>query len=292
MEITVHDTASAMDALFQQPPEQRTAALEEILAPLRNPYIPMHDPRTHRSSGGFRPEEDDPRHVPALRRLEEAEVWSRVRAATDTARDRLEAAAPDVRRPERVHVVLVLGDPDDTHLVERSAGCLGMGGIPGAVLLTMWPTDTSLAKIGYVAAHELHHNVRYANVVWDPATVTVGEQVVAEGLAEAFVRELAGEEALGPWSQSLTEAELADAYRKITEAIDLTGMGNLPPYVYGDATAALMGQEPVGLPDFAGYAVGLRLVDAHLAASGLTAAESVALPVGRILANAGVHTAA
>ncbi|MGW3471402.1 DUF2268 domain-containing putative Zn-dependent protease [Saccharopolyspora sp. NPDC000995] len=51
-----------------------------------------------------------------------------------------------------------------------------------------------------------------------------------------------------------------------------------------------MGQQPVGLPDFAGYGVGLRIVDAHLAASGLTAAQSTALSAREILVYAGVPT--
>jgi uncharacterized protein YjaZ len=71
----------------------------------------------------------------------------------------------------------------------------------------MWPTGTSLQKIEHAVAHELHHNVRYANVVWDPVNVTVGEHVVAEGLAEAFVQNLTG-------------------------------------YVLGDATTQRMGQRP------------------------------------------------
>jgi uncharacterized protein YjaZ len=154
----------------------------------------------------------------------------------------------------------------------------------------MWPTETSLAKIGYASAHELHHNVRYANVVWNPAAVTVGEQIVAEGLAEAFVRELAGERAMGPWATALTGAELDDTCAKVTAAVDVSGMANLPPYVYGDATAQRMGAQPAGLPDFAGYAAGLRIVDAHLAATGMTAAQSVALPAREILTNAGVPT--
>ncbi|MEU7914657.1 DUF2268 domain-containing putative Zn-dependent protease [Microbispora bryophytorum] len=61
--------------------------------------------------------------------------------------------------------------------------------------------------------------------------------------------------------------------------------------MHGDATAELMGQPPVGLPDHAGYPVGLRIVDAHLAASGLTAAESTTVPVKAILANAGLPAA-
>ncbi|GAB3897180.1 hypothetical protein GCM10027612_52950 [Microbispora bryophytorum subsp. camponoti] len=52
-----------------------------------------------------------------------------------------------------------------------------------------------------------------------------------------------------------------------------------------DGAAARRPARPRGLP------VGLRIVDAHLAASGLTAAESTTVPVEAILANAGLPTA-
>ncbi|MFJ3923445.1 DUF2268 domain-containing protein [Streptomyces sp. NPDC090022] len=295
MKIIVHDTASAMLDLLERPAADRPAALAQLLAPLQETMSAVGIPdlvQLHRAGSGFPLDHDDPRLAEAVHRMRDAGVWIRVEDCLGAARERLAAAAPGAATAADVHVVLVLGDPDDEHLTVRSAGYLGTGGIPGAIHLMMWPTGTSLAKIGHVAAHELHHNVRYANVVWDPATVTVGEQVVAEGLAEAFVRELAGEQAMGPWATALTGAELDEAYEKVTAGLDVAGMHRLPPYVYGDATARLMGAEPVGLPDFAGYAVGLRIVDAHLAATGLTAAESVALPARTILANAGIRTTA
>lgn len=43
-----------------------------------------------------------------------------------------------------------------------------------------------------------------------------------------------------------------DAHEKVTAAIDVAGMHDLPPYVYGDAAARRMGHRPVRLPDFAG----------------------------------------
>ncbi|MCK7623897.1 DUF2268 domain-containing protein [Streptomyces sp. RS10V-4] len=295
MKIVVHDTASAMADLLRRPAAERPDALREMLAPLQQ-VMPqgagLDLVRMHCAGGGFPLDRDDPRLHAALRQLAEADVLPRVEDALTAARDRIRAAAPGVRHADTVHVAVVLGNPDDPHLVGRSAGYLGFGGFPGAILLYIWPTATSLEKIGHAAAHELHHNVRYANVVWDPAAVTVGEQVVAEGLAEAFVRELAGERAMGPWATSLTGAALDAAYEKITAAVDVAGMANLTPYVHGDATARLMGHEPVGLPDFAGYAVGLRIADAHLAATGLTAAASAALPAREVLTNAGVATAA
>ncbi|MEE1782983.1 DUF2268 domain-containing putative Zn-dependent protease [Streptomyces sp. SP17BM10] len=296
MQIVVHDTASAMLDLLQRPIDERPDALRELYGSLHGVMSRVMGDvdlvQMHRMGSGFRLDHDDERHAPALHRMREARVWERVAQSLDAAWERISASAPGVGHADTVHVVLVLGNPDDEHLTVRSHGYFGSGGFPGAIQLVMWPTETSLAKIGHAAAHELHHNVRYANVVWNPATVTVGEQVGAEGLAEAFVRELAGEQALGPWSTSLTGPELDAAYAKVTAGIDVAGMRNLLPYVFGDATAELMGHEPVGLPDFAGYGTGLRIVDAHLAASGLTAAESVALPAREVLRNAGVATTA
>ncbi|MBL1100273.1 DUF2268 domain-containing protein [Streptomyces coffeae] len=295
MKIVVHDTASAMLELLRRPPAERPDALRDMLGPLQSvmPAVGNMDlVQMHQMGSGFRLDREDPRYLPALRRMQDEGVWNRIEDSLAAAWKRISGAVPGIKHAETVHVVTVLGDPDDDHLTVRSAGYFGMGGIPGAIHLTMWPTDTSLAKIGHAAAHELHHNVRYANVVWNPTTVTVGEHVVAEGLAEAFVRELAGEQAMGPWSQALTGAELDSAYERITADIDVAGMQNLTAYVLGDGTAQRMGQQPVGLPDFAGYAAGLRIVDAHLAASGLTAAQSTALPAREILVNAGVPTSA
>lgn len=281
--------------LLQRPLEERPDALRDMLSPLQSAMSVMGDMdlvEMHRMGSGFRLDREDPRYLPAVRQMRDAGVWSRIEASLAAAWERISGAVPGVGHAETVHVVVVLGDPDDDHLTVRSAGYLGMGGIPGAIHLLMWPTETSLEKIGHAAAHELHHNVRYANVVWDPVAVTVGEHVVAEGLAEAFVRELAGEQAMGPWATALTGAALDSAHEKITADIDVAGMQNLTAYVLGDATAQRMGQQPVGLPDFAGYAAGLRIVDAHLAASGLTAAQSTALPAREILLNAGVATRA
>ncbi|MFD9421868.1 MULTISPECIES: DUF2268 domain-containing protein [unclassified Streptomyces] len=295
MKIVVHDTASAMFDLLRRPLEERPDALRELLSPLQSAMSAVGDldmVKMHQMGSGFRIDREDPRYLAALSRMREAGVWNQIENCLAAAWERLSGEVPGIRSAETVHVVLVLGDPDDDLLTVRNAGYFGMGGIPGAIQLTMWPTATSLAKIGYAAAHELHHNVRYANVVWNPLTVTVGEQVVAEGLAEAFVRELAGERAMGPWATALSGAELDDVHEKLSAGIDVAGMQNLPAYVYGDATARHLGQQPVGLPDFAGYAGGLRIVDAHLAASGLTAARSTALPARDILTNAGVATGA
>jgi uncharacterized protein YjaZ len=179
--------------------------------------------------------------------------------------------------------MFVLGNPDDEHLMKVSGGYYGMGGAPGWLYLLAWPDEEIIGRIAHLAVHEFHHNVRYTNVEWNPATVTVGEHVVAEGLAEAFVRELSGPEAMGPWSGMVWGEEYDRAYELIMADFELAGMQHTSAYVLGDSAMRLFGQEPRGIPDMSGYAVGLRLVEEHLEATGMTAAQATGLPVAELV---------
>ncbi len=132
--------------------------------------------------------------------------------------------------------------------------------------------------------HELNHNLRYATRpdFWDPATVTVGEHVVAEGLADAFARQLYGDE-LGRSRMSLATLGDDAVFEKVVSGLGTTGMQNFASWTLGDAIAAHFGGTPVGLPTGAGYAAGNRLVDRYLAATGRTAAEALLVPSAEVL---------
>ncbi|MFI7106567.1 DUF2268 domain-containing protein [Nonomuraea sp. NPDC050227] len=280
MEFIVHDTLTAMADLLARPLADRPEALREMLAPIR-PAIPVPGDIVdiHHQGGGFRVDAEDARYLPAVRAMIEADVLGQVRRELERASHALKAA----RQASSLQVMFVLGDPDDEHLMKISGGYYGMGGSPGWLYLLGWPSEEVIGRIAHCAVHEFHHNVRYSNVEWDPRKVTVGEHVVAEGLAEAFVRELSGPEAMGPWSRMVTGEELERAHELIMDAFDLEGMGNTPAYVLGDSAMRRFGQEPRGIPDMAGYAVGLRLVDRALAAKGLSAAEATLLPAAQLL---------
>lgn len=60
-------------------------------------------------------------------------------------------------------------------------------------------------------------------------------------------------------------------------------MQNFTAWVHGDASARLLGAEPVGLPTGAGYAAGTRFVRAYLEGACSTAAQSVSTPAEEIL---------
>lgn len=286
MEFIVHDTLAAMAALLEGPLERRPDALREIMAPTRD-AIPMPGDIVdiHHQGGGFRVDVDDPRYLPAVRRMIEADVLGQVRRELERASDRLGRA----KQVDSLQVMFMLGNPDNTHLMEVAGGYYGMGGAPGWLYLLAWPTDEVIGRIGHLAVHEFHHNVRYTNVEWNPVTVTVGEHIVAEGLAEAFVRELSGAEAMGPWSSMVTGEAFDRAYERIMADFEVEGMMNTPAYVLGDTAVRNFGQEPRGIPDMAGYAVGLRLVDQALAATGLTATEATVIPAADLLRRAGLR---
>ncbi|WP_062436481.1 DUF2268 domain-containing protein [Herbidospora daliensis] len=283
MKLNVIDSVSRMREILAVPLPGRPAALGDLLEPMA---AAMPWPAAgaladfHHQGSGFRTDRDDARYLPALDRLDG--VLPRIEAALHRAWEHQKAAVPGIRVADTVNVLLVLGDPDDAYLTGTCHGYFGVGGFPGWIHLTIWPTEESVGAIADCAVHEFHHNVRYANVVWDPETVQLGEQIVSEGLADAFTAELGGTP--GYWAGTPDEG----AYRKIVANLSLTGMGNFAAYVLGDAAAARFGGTPVGLPAMAGYPVGRRIVEAHLAATGLSAAQSTALTSAEIIANAGL----
>ncbi|SDI35067.1 DUF2268 domain-containing protein [Nonomuraea jiangxiensis] len=283
MDFLVHDTLTAMADLLAQPLDRRPGALREMLAPMRA-AIPMPGDIVdlHHRGGGFRVDAEDPRYLPAVRRMIDADVLGQVRRELARASEALSGA----KQAESLQVMFVLGNPDDDHLMRVGGGYYGMGGSPGWIYLLAWPSEEVIGRIAHCAVHEFHHGVRYTNVEWDPATVTVGEHVMAEGLAEAFVRELSGPGAMGPWSSMVTGEALEEAHRLIMADFDLAGMGHTTAYVLGDSAMRTFGQEPRGIPDMAGYGVGLRLVDRVLAATGLSVEEATLLPAAELMRRA------
>jgi uncharacterized protein YjaZ len=149
------------------------------------------------------------------------------------------------------------------------------------------PTPYNLARVEGATVHEFNHNVRSAALPHQPMIATVGNYIVGEGLAEAFAHELYGEEAVGPWVTDFDLSQLEKARQIIGGALDKTGFDVVRNYIFGDTITRQMGREPVGLPDFAGYAIGYFTVRQYLARSGKTATEATLLPASEILAGSG-----
>jgi uncharacterized protein YjaZ len=87
----------------------------------------------------------------------------------------------------------------------------------------------------------------------------------------------------------VTGKVLDDAWDKVIRAFGTgTTFREWSPYVLGDEVARRLGTEPIGIPHMGGYAVGRRIVERYLAATGLKAAQAIARPVDELLEGAGV----
>jgi uncharacterized protein YjaZ len=289
LEIDVRDDAPALARLFTLPVPARLEALAEMQGLSSFDETAMTRLRqTHQSGDGFRVDVDDPRYAPALQRLVEADAWGQLRRQLARAWEYQRALLPGIRHPERVTVTLTLGNPDEPVFAEHTLGYYGMGSVPGAIWLVAWPTDYNVTRIGACGVHELAHNLRTPNI---DTGFNLAEWVVHEGLAEVFTAEVCGPDSTGAWYADVTGEALDDAYEKVTSAFDSgNGFADWTPYVLGDLVAERVGARPVGVPHMGGYAVGRRIVERYLEATGLKAAHVIARPSSEILAGAGVAT--
>jgi uncharacterized protein YjaZ len=287
IEIVVHDDAAAMMRLLVMPASRRLSALAAMrgISEFDEPAMKMLR-QIHERGDGFRVGVDDARYLPALARLVQADAWGQLRRELDRAWEYQRAVLPGLHHPETVDVVLTLGNPDDSVFIDRTLGYYGMGSNPGHIWMVAWPTDYNVTRIGACGVHELAHNFRTPNV---DGLFNLAEWVVQEGLAEVFTIEVCGPESTGGWYAGVTGAALEAAWAKVTGAFGTGGsFKDWTPYVLGDDVSTRMGLRPAGIPHMGGYAVGRRIIERYLAATGLRAAQAIVRPTSEILAGAGL----
>jgi uncharacterized protein YjaZ len=287
IEIDVRDDAEAMTRLFTLPAAARMDALASMRGISSFDEEPMKMlKQIHEHGDGFRVNVDDARYPDALQLLIHADAWGQLHRELARAWEYQRSVLPGIRHPDRVEVVLTLGNPDDPIFVERTLGYYGMGATPGTIWLVAWPTEYNVTRIGACGVHELAHNLRTPNV---DAGFNLAEWVVQEGLAEVFTIEVCGVGSTGAWYAGVTGEALDAAFEKVTSAFGTgSSFADWTGYVLGDEIAGRMGRRPIGIPHMGGYAVGRRIVERYLEKTGLKAAQAIVRPTAEILAGAGV----
>jgi uncharacterized protein YjaZ len=285
IEINIHDDAAGLARVLSLPPPARLEALAAMQGISGFDDVAMTRLRqTHENGDGFRVNVDDPRFAPALQRLVDADAWGQMRRELARAWEYQRSVLPGIRHPDRIDVSLTLGNPDDPVFVERTLGYYGMGAVPGTIWLVAWPTDYNITRIGACAVHELAHNLRTPNI---ETGFNLAEWVIHEGLAELFTVEVCGPDSTGGWYADVTGSVLDEAFEKVTGAFDTgNGFREWTPYVLGDLVAERVGVRSVGVPHMGGYAVGRRIVERYLEATGLRAAQVIVRPASEILEGA------
>ena len=287
IEIDVHDDAVAMTHLFTLPASARMDALAAMRGFSAFDDEPMKIlKQIHEQGDGFRVNVADPRYPGALQQLVKADAWGQLRRELARAWEYQRSVLPGIRHPDRVEVVLTLGNPDDPIFTERTLGYYGMGATPGNIWMVAWPNDYNLTRIGACGVHELAHNLRTPNI---ETRFNLAEWVIQEGLAEVFTVEVCGPDSTGAWYAGVTGPALDEAFAKVTSAFGTgTSFPDWTPYVLGDEVAGRLGNRLVGVPHMGGYAVGRQIVERYLAATGLRAAQAIVRPTAEILNGAGI----
>jgi uncharacterized protein YjaZ len=292
MEFTIIDTEAAYRRMLAAPDAAAQAAIfrDELAAPFAGlaRIFGGEDPVASFAQWGMRAEQiggaGRAQAEAKLAALAEADAWGRAARALERARAAFAAFAERIPI-ERVLFGLYLAD---LSAVPLSEGFSGNGAIPGYVMTLYDRTDAySLARVEPVTAHELNHNVRFAVHPFNMMSTTVGDYIVAEGLAESFAAELYGADLIGPWVSGLGSTELEQARAVIGGALDKRGFNVVRGYIFGDAIAEWAGIPKAGVPPFAGYAVGYHAVQAYLARTGSSAAAATFVPASQIIAESG-----
>lgn len=278
MTLSIVDTKNGLGAVLKAHGAERTQTLRSVLTPMEGMfrYFPGEIDllMMHSMSFGFPLDLPHEEAQQGLNLLRNADVWGRVETAMSTAAAQQLDATSGIDIPD-IKVLIMLGNPNDEYFMGPLRGFSGNGSATGYISLTLWPTEENLNRIEAAAVHELNHNLRYApgGIIWDPNRVAVGEQIISEGLADAFARQLYGHTGYTPIG--LPHLHDDRVFEKVVTGLQVRGMENFTAWVHGDESARRYGGDPVGLPTGAGYAAGNRLVDAYLQAAGITAAQAL-----------------
>jgi uncharacterized protein YjaZ len=167
----------------------------------------------------------------------------------------------------------------------------GFGGIPGWIMTVYGkPDERNLRCVEAATVHELHHNLGgAANAVFgkDMNAVTVGEYMIGEGLAESFAAELYGEDKIGPWVTDFDESRLEETRQLMKDALEVSGFDKVRGYIFGDITTANMSLPKTGVPAYAGYAIGYRIVQKYLKRSGKGVVDATFVPAREVIRESG-----
>jgi len=206
-------------------------------------------------------------------------AWDKAIQALDDANRAFSAYQDRIPLESATFALLIC----DVNSIPLQRGYSGNGSTPGYIM-TLYgdATDYSLSRLQGATVHEFHHNIRFSLFPFG-MDVTVGEYIIAEGLAESFAAELYGEDKIGFYVTDFDQSRFDETKKIIGDAIHLSGFHQVRGYIFGDAMSDVMGLPKVGVPDFASYAMGYHIVQHYLKQTGQTVAEATFVSADEII---------
>lgn len=200
-------------------------------------------------AGGYAP---DPRMTLDERKAQAAKFDGAefVRLATG-AWQKASAALPQ----GPVRVCVDLAPVADAFTRDVMGGIAGVTAGRGRIILRIHPDADWRALLPYALAHEMHHSY-WAQHHFDPAApFTLADYMVLEGRADYFARTLFAHDV--PWTAALDNDAYSSAWRALSQHLGATEWETL--------RAAMFGSPRAGIPVWAGYSIGYRLVSQRMA---------------------------
>lgn len=145
--------------------------------------------------------------------------------------------------------------PDDAFTRDRMQGVIALTAGSGKVVVKLHPQADWAKLLPYVLAHELHHSYWAQEQFHPDAAFTLADYLVFEGRADYYANQVFGAHP-APWIHALDDAQYT-----ATLAAFRPNLGETSPQVL---MGSMFGNPQAGIPMWAGYSVGYRLVAARL----------------------------
>lgn len=194
----------------------------------------------------------DPR-VSAEERGAQAAKFDRsafVRIATDAWR-RANAALPQ----GPLLICVDLAPAADTFTRDAMGGVSAVTAGRGRIILRVHPDADWQAALPYSLAHEMHHSYWLQHHFASENVFTLADYLVFEGRADYFAGSLFEHRA--PWTMALDATAYDSTWRIVSRNLNATDWETLE--------ASMFGAPQAGIPMWAGYTIGYRLVFERMA---------------------------
>lgn len=140
---------------------------------------------------------------------------------------------------------------------DRMNGVMGFSEAHKVFWIEVIPADGWLDQLPSGVAHEYHHAVSFFSEdhKFTTGAETLLDVMLAEGRAEAFVHTVYGRSP-PPWADALSEAQEKSTWIAMQPFLESSGLEFVGSYLFGS--------EDAGIPHWAGYTIGFRIVQSYL----------------------------
>lgn len=148
-------------------------------------------------------------------------------------------------------------------------------------------TPRNIRALPGAIVHEMNHLVRLRIFPWDMMNTSVADYIIHEGVAESFAAQLFGEDVIGHYVTDFDDSQIERAKSLVREGLDKTGFDIIRAYIFGDEVGEKYNLPQIGMPNYGGYAIGYRVVQAFIQRTGKTAADATFTPAKDIIEQSG-----